>query len=138
MQKFKLALSRNETHTKESLLKHLKSIDKHLNERNSKYLTGEHICCFDCELMTRLQHIRVAGAYLIDNFEIPTNLNSLWKYMQTMYLSNAFIESCPADQDIISHYLNSMTNLSNRKNLIKNQIHIELQAPIYSLSLPKI
>lgn len=61
------------------------------------------MCCFDCELMPRLQHIRVAGKYFVD-FEIPAELAALWRYMHHMYQLDAFTQSCPADQDIINHY----------------------------------
>lgn len=37
-----------------------------------RFLTGDTMCCFDCELMPRLQHIRVAGKYFVD-FEIPVS-----------------------------------------------------------------
>jgi len=135
--KFKLALSRNEAQTKQSLLKQLEAIDKHLAERNTKFITGDHICCFDFELITKLQHIRIAGTYFIDQFEIPTNLVHLWRYMNTMYHLNAFIESTPDDQTIISHYLDTNMNLLNRASPEKNkQTHLELQKPIVSISTP--
>ena len=31
-------------------------------------------------------------------------MEALWRYMGTMYSLDAFKTSCPADQDIISHY----------------------------------
>lgn len=60
--KFKLMLTRNDDQTKKNLLNQLRNINKHLEERApSRFLTGDTMCCFDCELMPRLQHIRVAG-----------------------------------------------------------------------------
>lgn len=44
-----------------SLLSHLRKINSHLEKKNTRFLTGDTMCCFDCELMPRLQHIRVAG-----------------------------------------------------------------------------
>lgn len=55
-----------------SLLTHLKKINDHLTNRATRFLTGDTMCCFDCELMPRLQHIRVAGKYFVD-FEIPVS-----------------------------------------------------------------
>lgn len=55
-----------------ALLSHLKKINDHLANRNTRFLTGDTMCCFDCELMPRLQHIRVAGKYFVD-FEIPVS-----------------------------------------------------------------
>lgn len=46
-----------------SLLSHLRKINSHLEKKNTRFLTGDTMCCFDCELMPRLQHIRVAGEY---------------------------------------------------------------------------
>ena len=62
-----------------------------------RFLTGNTLCCFDTELMPKLQHIRVAGKFFMD-FEIPLELKSLWKYIKEMYQLDAFSQSCPADQ----------------------------------------
>lgn len=56
-----------------SLLGHLTKINDHLAQRATRFLTGDTMCCFDCELMPRLQHIRVAGKYFVD-FEIPVSV----------------------------------------------------------------
>lgn len=56
-----------------ALLGHLTKINDHLAQRGTRFLTGDTMCCFDCELMPRLQHIRVAGKYFVD-FEIPVSL----------------------------------------------------------------
>ncbi len=51
------------------------------------------MCCFDCELMPKLQHIRVAGKHFAD-FEIPTKLVALWRsvlFSIVLYLSNVFL-----------------------------------------------
>ena len=86
-----------------SLMSHLRKIDEHLGRKGTRFLTGDTMCCFDCELMPRLQHIRVAGKYFAD-FEIPESMVHLWRYMHHMYRLDAFLQSCPADQDIINHY----------------------------------
>lgn len=44
-----------------NLLVQLEKIDEHLGKKGTRFLTGDTLCCFDCELMPRLQHIRVAG-----------------------------------------------------------------------------
>lgn len=108
-----------------SLLSHLRKINFHLEKKDTRFLTGDTMCCFDCELMPRLQHIRVAGKslYVMSNlqvknvlyiftytgkyfmdFQIPTDLRYLWRYMLHMYQLDAFTQSCPADQDIVNHY----------------------------------
>lgn len=58
---------------------------------------------YDCEIMPRLHHIRIIGERLL-NFYIPRQFTHLWAYILTAYRTAAFIESCPADQDILHHY----------------------------------
>ncbi len=62
-----------------------------------RFLTGDTMCCFDTELMPKLQHIRVAGKFFLD-YDIPSDLTHLWKYIRGMYGLDAFIQSVPADQ----------------------------------------
>lgn len=102
-QKLKLALIKKDEGKPIALLSHLRKINEHLAKKGTRFLTGDTMCCFDCELMPRLQHIRVAGKYFVD-FEIPGELTALWRYMYHMYQLDAFTQSCPADQDIINHY----------------------------------
>lgn len=54
-------LLKKEEASKNALLSQLSKIDEHLGKRGNRFLTGDTLCCFDCELMPRLQHIRVAG-----------------------------------------------------------------------------
>lgn len=70
--KLKLMLVKKDESKNNSLLTHLKKINDHLQTRNTRFLTGDTMCCFDCELMPRLQHIRVAAKYFVD-FEIPVS-----------------------------------------------------------------
>lgn len=58
-------LTKNDDHSKQAFENQLKKIEQHLAKRKTRYLTGDTLCCFDCELMTRLQHIRVAGKFSI-------------------------------------------------------------------------
>ena len=70
-------------------------ISKDVHEQ--RFLTGETLCCFDTELMPKLQHIRVAGKFFV-GFEIPESMTHLWSYIREMYQLDAFTQSCPADQ----------------------------------------
>ena len=36
-------------------------VNEMLGTKGTRFLTGDTMCCFDCELMPKLQHIRVAG-----------------------------------------------------------------------------
>jgi len=125
--KFKLMLARHDETSKRALLNQLKNIDQHLGRRGSRFLTGDTMCCFDCELMPRLQHIRVAGQYFAE-VEIPTEYSFIWKYMFHMYQLDAFTQSCPADQDIINHY--------KLQQGTKMKKHEELEMPTFTASIP--
>lgn len=125
--KFKLMLLKKEEASKNALLSQLSKIDEHLGKRGNRFLTGDTLCCFDCELMPRLQHIRVAGKYFME-FDIPTDLVNLWRYMHHMYHLDAFTQSCPADQDIINHY--------KLQQGTKMKKHEELETPTYTTSIP--
>ena len=57
-------LMKKEDHAIKNLLTQLGKIDDHLGKKGTRFLTGDTLCCFDCELMPRLQHIRVAGQFL--------------------------------------------------------------------------
>lgn len=72
-----------------SLLTHLRKVNDHLTVRNTRFLTGDTMCCFDCELMPRLQHIRVASKYFVE-FEIPVcfiNKNVFFLYTSNLFFS---------------------------------------------------
>ncbi|XP_077485777.1 chloride intracellular channel protein 5 [Amblyomma americanum] len=125
--KFKLMLTRRDEQSRKSLLNQLSNIDAHLQKGGGRFLTGDTMCCFDCELMPRLQHIRVAGKYFAD-FEIPRTLSAIWGYMGHMYQLEAFLQSCPADQDIINHYKLQQNTKVNK--------HEELETPTFTTSLP--
>ncbi|GBO02128.1 Chloride intracellular channel exc-4 [Araneus ventricosus] len=62
--KFKLMLTRRDEQAKRALLNQLRNIDAHLEKKQGRFLTGDTMCCFDCELMPRLQHIRIAVMFL--------------------------------------------------------------------------
>jgi len=125
--KFKLMLMRKDDNSKASLVSQLNKINRHLESKSFRFLTGDTMCCFDCELMPKLQHIRVAGKNFAE-FVIPQELAALWRYMEQMYKLDAFTTSCPADQDILSHYkMQQGTKMSRRE---------ELESPTYTNSVP--
>lgn len=49
--KLKLVLVKKDEIKNNALLSHLKKINDHLAQRKSRFLTGDTMCCFDCELM---------------------------------------------------------------------------------------
>merc|ERR1719468_357454 len=126
--KFKLMLTKKDDTSKAALTKTLEKIDELLATKGTRFLTGDTMCCFDCELMPKLQHIRVAGAFFAD-FHIPGDFKALWKYYEETYKLDAFSQSCPADQDIINHYkLQQGSKMSKRE---------ELESPTFTNTVPE-
>jgi len=128
--KFKLMLLKKDETSIRNLLTHLKKIDDHLGLKQTRFLTGDTLCCFDCELMPRLQHIRVAGSFFVPGFSVSPDFRNLWQYMANMYNLDAFTQSCPADQDIINHY--------KLQQGVKMKKHEELETPTYTTSIPTV
>jgi len=92
-----------------SLIRVLDKVEGYLRNYEMKFLLGDSLTRADCYLLPSLQHIRVAGkAY--KNFEIPTELTYIWRYLKNAYETDAFQESCPADREIITHYNLKATN----------------------------
>lgn len=125
--KFKLLLLKKDAGSAEVLHRHLSAINDHLGRRDSRFLTGDTMCCFDTELMPKLQHIRVAGQYFCE-FSISPGLTYLWRYLRNQYQLDAFTQSCPADQDIINHYKKQQGGRMTK--------HEELEQPSFTTSIP--
>lgn len=93
-------------------------MDGHLRTKASKYLLGDELSYADCLLMPRLQHVRVVGK-AFKQFEVPGDLLHVWKYYAAMYETAAFVESCPADRDLIAQYeQKSSVPLATRPSLM--------------------
>jgi glutathionyl-hydroquinone reductase len=80
-------------------------------------MLGPNLTRADCYLLPTLQHIRVAGkAY--KGFEIPTELRFIWRYLKNAYSMDAFLESCPADREIITHYATKVAAPAGKSQLM--------------------
>ena len=128
--KFKVVLLKKDDASKRALLAQLLKINNHLESNDSvRFLAGDTLCSSDCELMPKLQHIRVAGAALAD-FNIPTELPALWSYFGEMYKLAAFVQSCPFDQDIINHYKQQKGAMPTRRE--------KLEVPTFTDTVPPL
>lgn len=114
-----------------SLLTEFKRINDYLEETGRKFLSGNEMTFVDCDIMPKLQHIRVAGKYY-KNLDIPNELTALWSYMERCYQTKAFQESCPFDQDILMHYEGKVG--ANNKPYGKIPT---LQQPTMTLTIPE-
>ena len=93
-----------------------------LAEKGSRFLTGETLCCFDCELMPKLQHVRVAGEF--SNFNETSRIVSL---SPSSVSPNIIILMCP-DSVLVFCIIISMTRFyddtgeqyGHKKKIVKN------------------
>ncbi|KAI6228991.1 hypothetical protein M3Y99_01157600 [Aphelenchoides fujianensis] len=99
------------------VVEQLAGIDEMLRQRKSRYLSGDSMTEYDCELMPRLHHMRVVGEHIL-GFEIPHSLVHLWSYILTAYRTAAFLESCPADQDIVFHYKEQLRIVTSQRETL--------------------
>ena len=118
--------------SKKSVMTLLQRINDTLASKGTRFLTGETLCCFDCELMPKLQHIRVAGKFFVD-FQIPEEMTHLWRYIREMYQLDAFTQSCPADQVNINKLFWRQVNINKCKCgviLEKNLVTLTLRSTL--------
>jgi chloride intracellular channel protein 2 len=114
-----------------ALILEFKRINDYLNDTGTKFLSGNEMTFVDCDIMPKLQHIRVAGKYY-KNFDIPTNFQALWSYMARCYQTKAFQESCPFDQDILMQYEGKIAVSHKPYGKIPT-----LQQPTMTLTIPE-
>jgi hypothetical protein len=100
-----------------ALVRTLEKVEGHLRDNGTRFMLGPNLTRADCYLLPTLQHIRVAGkAY--KGFEIPTELRFIWRYLKNAYSMDAFLESCPADREIITHYATKVAAPAGKSQLM--------------------
>lgn len=110
----------------------LSKIDAFLSSTHSKYLCGDHMTHLDCELLPKLHQIRVASKAL-KGFEISPKLKNLWAYLGRAYTDDVFVQSCPADQEIVLHWAEKpeTPNLT-----MEEKARLTREPPKFSLDIP--
>ncbi|CAF2260166.1 unnamed protein product [Rotaria magnacalcarata] len=111
----------------QTLLYELEKIDKFLRERGTKYISANRITGLDCSLWPKLQHIRVAANYIL-NLSIPVEFSALWNYLASAYELDAFVKSCPSDQEIVLHWI--------RRESSKEYLQLKKEEPRFSFEIP--
>ncbi|CAF3264261.1 unnamed protein product [Rotaria socialis] len=111
----------------QTLLYELEKIDKFLRERGTKYISANRITGLDCSLWPKLQHIRVAASYIL-NLSIPVEFSALWNYLASAYELDAFVKSCPSDQEIVLHW--------TRRESSKEYLQLTKEEPRFSFEIP--
>jgi len=122
-------LIKDVTNNPQPLLDELEKINEFLRTRATKYISGHHITGLDCSLWPKLQHIRVATDYFL-KFAIPNEFAHLWRYLASAYELDAFVKSCPSDQEIILHWIRRETISS------KEYLQLTKEEARYSFEIP--
>ncbi|XP_015676013.1 chloride intracellular channel protein 6 [Protobothrops mucrosquamatus] len=107
-------------HLEKTLLKALNKLNNYLNtplpeeiDANSteditistrKFLDGDQLTLADCNLLPKLHIIKVV-AKKFRNFEFPSEMTGIWRYLNNAYDRDEFINTCPADREIEYAYL---------------------------------
>ncbi|KAM6448370.1 chloride intracellular channel protein 6 [Liasis olivaceus] len=69
-----------------------------------KFLDGDELTLADCNLLPKLHIIKVV-AKKYRNFEFPSEMTGIWRYLNNAYDRDEFINTCPADREIEHAYL---------------------------------
>ncbi|XP_006625808.1 chloride intracellular channel protein 5a isoform X1 [Lepisosteus oculatus] len=109
------------------LNKALKKLDNYLNSplpdeidanstedektSNRKFLDGDDLTLADCNLLPKL-HILKIVAKKYRNYEIPTEMTGVWRYLKNAYDRDEFTNTCAADKEIELAYLDVAKRLS--------------------------
>ncbi|KAM6945603.1 chloride intracellular channel protein 5-like [Aplochiton taeniatus] len=64
-----------------------------------KYLDGDELTLADCNLLPKLHVVKVV-AKKYRNYEIPTDLHGVWRYLGNAYSRDEFTNTCAADAEI--------------------------------------
>ncbi|XP_054830086.1 chloride intracellular channel protein 6 [Eublepharis macularius] len=104
-----------------SLLKALRKLNDYLNDpfpeeidvnsteeltvSRRKFLDNDELTLADCNLLPKLHIIKVV-AKKYRNFEFPSEMTGIWRYLNNAYARDEFTNTCPADREIEFAYLN--------------------------------
>nr|XP_010336594.2 LOW QUALITY PROTEIN: chloride intracellular channel protein 6 [Saimiri boliviensis boliviensis] len=108
----------NEVYEK-NLLKALRKLNNYLNSplpdeidaystedvavSGRKFLDGDELTLADCNLLPKLHIIKIVAKKYRD-FEFPSEMTGIWRYLNNAYSRDEFTNTCPADQEIEHAY----------------------------------
>uniref|UniRef100_A0A8C4RX23 Chloride intracellular channel protein n=1 Tax=Erpetoichthys calabaricus TaxID=27687 RepID=A0A8C4RX23_ERPCA len=103
-----------------TLTKALKKLDTYLNTpqpdevdsdsvenvtvSKRRFLDGDELTLADCNLLPKLHIVKIV-AKKYRNYEIPTELTGIWRYLKSAYARDEFTNTCAADKEIELAYL---------------------------------
>ncbi|XP_061760640.1 midasin-like [Nerophis ophidion] len=73
-------------------------------ESKRSFLDGPDLTLADCNLLPKL-HILKVVAMKYRNFEIPTEMTAVWRYLNCAYQREEFSSTCPAEREIEFAYV---------------------------------
>uniref|UniRef100_A0A914YY74 GST N-terminal domain-containing protein n=1 Tax=Panagrolaimus superbus TaxID=310955 RepID=A0A914YY74_9BILA len=116
-----------------ALLNELYRLDQYLAHSEYRFLTSDKMQHIDCNILPKLHGIRIASRAL-KNFEIPVDLNYVWRYLHEGYQQEAFRKSCSSDQEIILYW-------AERKDTpdlpAAKRSQLSRQKPIFTMEVPR-
>ncbi|XP_005089773.2 chloride intracellular channel protein 1 [Aplysia californica] len=124
---------KNVSHTPDHLIKELSYLNGFLERSENTYICGEDLTHLDCNVLPKLQHIRVASK-AFKNFDIPASMKGLWRYLGNAYDNDTFKKTCPSDQEIVHHWSEKKETTPLPED--KNKFYTVETTPRFSLELP--
>ncbi|KAM6280236.1 chloride intracellular channel protein 5 isoform 1-T1 [Porphyrio hochstetteri] len=76
-----------------------------------KFLDGDDLTLADCNLLPKLHVVKIV-AKKYRNFEFPTEMTGLWRYLKNAYSRDEFTNTCAADKEIEQAYADVAKRLS--------------------------
>ena len=122
------------SHSSAPLLAELARLDAFLAAAGTRFLCADSPSHLDCLVLPKLQHIRVACGAL-KGLDIPCHLVALWRYLAAAYDSELFRRTCPADAEILYHWL-SKPELAGLGKQREHALLIDDTTPVFSFSVP--
>ncbi|CAG0899245.1 unnamed protein product [Darwinula stevensoni] len=110
----------------------LERFDAYLQRGKHRFVRSDDLCHLDCEVLPKLHHLRVALAAL-KGFQLSSGLSGIWRYLHAAYSNDAFVKTCPSDQEIVLHWADrpDTPNLSREKHALLTR-----QEPKFSFDVP--
>ncbi|XP_041109291.1 chloride intracellular channel protein 5b isoform X3 [Polyodon spathula] len=82
-----------------------------MNVSNRKFLDGDELTLADCNLLPKLHIVKIV-AKTYRNYEIPSDMTGVWRYLQNAYARDEFTNTCAADKEIEMAYRDVAKRLS--------------------------
>ncbi|KAM6954236.1 chloride intracellular channel protein 5b isoform 2-T2 [Aplochiton taeniatus] len=76
-----------------------------------RFLDGEDLTLADCNLLPKLHIVKVV-AKKYRNYEIPSDMTGVWRYLKNAYARDEFTNTCAADAEIEMAYLDVAKRLT--------------------------